>query len=238
VEKGSALDPNDALIQASLSAELRSVGRLTDAIKAGQRAVELDPYSPWGVITYIFTLRVAGQVREMEDEIGKARNMWGETQTADFCEFIYALQYGDPRRAEALLPSLDLDEFDAEAARRTIAARLNPTPANVDAALNLYREQMQRSPSQGGGYLLRLGIFGRTEEAFALLADKSFQKGFVGWEILFTPPLAHVRNDPRFIRVAADLGLLNYWRQSGHWPDFCSDPRLPYDCKTEAAKYK
>jgi len=236
-EKATALDPNDALIQASLSFELRSVGRLTDAVRAGQRAVELDPYSPWGVITYIFTLRVAGQVKEMEKENDKARKMWGETQTADANDFIYSLQYGDPRRAESLLPSLDLDEFDAEAARRTIAARLNPTQANVDAALKLYREQMQRMPSRGGAYLLRLGIFGRTDDALALLTDKSFQKGFVGWEILFTPALAHVRNDPRFMRVAADLGLLNYWRRSGHWPDFCSDPRLPYDCKAEAAKY-
>jgi len=28
----------------------------------------------------------------------------------------------------------------------------------------------------------------------------------------------------------------DYWRKSGKWPDFCFDPKLPYDCKVEAAK--
>jgi hypothetical protein len=38
------------------------------------------------------------------------------------------------------------------------------------------------------------------------------------------------------IAVAQRLGLLNYWRLSGEWPDFCFQPDLPYDCKAEAAK--
>ena len=29
---------------------------------------------------------------------------------------------------------------------------------------------------------------------------------------------------------------LEYWRKYGIWPDFCSKPDLPYDCKAEAAK--
>jgi hypothetical protein len=36
--------------------------------------------------------------------------------------------------------------------------------------------------------------------------------------------------------VAKSTGLLAYWQESGHWPDFCSDPNLTYDCKKEAAK--
>jgi hypothetical protein len=38
------------------------------------------------------------------------------------------------------------------------------------------------------------------------------------------------------MRVAQHLGLLAHWRNSGKWPDFCSEPDLPYDCKAEAAK--
>ena len=39
------------------------------------------------------------------------------------------------------------------------------------------------------------------------------------------------------MQVAARLGLVRYWRQTGYWPDFCTTERLRYDCKTEAAKY-
>ena len=34
------------------------------------------------------------------------------------------------------------------------------------------------------------------------------------------------------------IGLVDYWRTTGKWPDFCSDPSLPYDCKAEAAKLR
>jgi len=33
------------------------------------------------------------------------------------------------------------------------------------------------------------------------------------------------------------MTLLAYWKKSGKWPDFCSDPDLPYDCRKEGAKY-
>ena len=53
---------------------------------------------------------------------------------------------------------------------------------------------------------------------------------------LFLPPTAPLRSDPRFMQVAAKLGLVAYWRATGHWPDFCSEPCLPYDCRREAVK--
>jgi hypothetical protein len=82
-----------------------------------------------------------------------------------------------------------------------------------------------------------LGEFRRTDELlnFLLAArDESQFPYFV--EILFRPSQANLRADPRFMQVAAHLGLLDYWRRSEDWPDFCSDPDLPYDCKKEAAR--
>jgi hypothetical protein len=55
--------------------------------------------------------------------------------------------------------------------------------------------------------------------------------------LLFRPAFAAFRKDPRFMGVAKRIGLVDFWRASGRWPDFCEAPGLPYDCKTEAAKY-
>jgi hypothetical protein len=55
--------------------------------------------------------------------------------------------------------------------------------------------------------------------------------------VLFRPALKGLRADPRFIQIAHRIGLTNYWRKSGKWPDFCSEPGLPYNCQAEAAKY-
>jgi hypothetical protein len=38
------------------------------------------------------------------------------------------------------------------------------------------------------------------------------------------------------MRLAARIGLVDYWQASGHWPDFCGESGLPYDCKAEAKR--
>lgn len=52
--------------------------------------------------------------------------------------------------------------------------------------------------------------------------------------LLYYPEMAGVRRDPRFWPLVARFGLTDYWLKSGHWPDFCTEPGLPYDCKTAA----
>jgi len=57
-------------------------------------------------------------------------------------------------------------------------------------------------------------------------------------DLLFFDYMAPLRSDPRFIIVAARLGLVAIWRTTNHWPDFCSAPGLPYSCQGMAAKLK
>jgi hypothetical protein len=57
-----------------------------------------------------------------------------------------------------------------------------------------------------------------------------------GTRFLFVSETAAMRRDPRFMALAARIGLVDYWRATGHWPDFCAEPGLPYDCKAEAAR--
>jgi hypothetical protein len=33
--------------------------------------------------------------------------------------------------------------------------------------------------------------------------------------------LPAARGDPRFKQILRDMGLVDYWRQSGKWADFC-----------------
>lgn len=53
---------------------------------------------------------------------------------------------------------------------------------------------------------------------------------------LFLALTAPMRADARFMPLARKLGFVAYWRETGHWPDFCSEPGVPYDCRVEAAK--
>jgi DNA-binding winged helix-turn-helix (wHTH) protein/tetratricopeptide (TPR) repeat protein len=53
---------------------------------------------------------------------------------------------------------------------------------------------------------------------------------------LFMPWMASLRTDPRIIPVFERLGLLDYWRQSGNWPDFCETEPQPVCSEMKAGK--
>ena len=43
-------------------------------------------------------------------------------------------------------------------------------------------------------------------------------------QVLFVPATAPLRADPRFLPMCHACGLGDYWRQSGHTPDFLGVP--------------
>jgi TolB-like protein/DNA-binding winged helix-turn-helix (wHTH) protein/tetratricopeptide (TPR) repeat protein len=56
--------------------------------------------------------------------------------------------------------------------------------------------------------------------------------------ILLRPAFRKVRKDPAVMRLFEETGQLNYWIQTGNWPDYCDDPELPYDCGAAAQEYR
>jgi len=238
LEEGARIDPDDGRIQMHLSEAFQSVGRMSDSVQAAQRGVELEPGSPYTRSQYILALVYSGEFSKAKADIAEARKKWPNDPAIDFADFGLQFRYGDPRAALPLLPGLN-DSSDAAMApyRKLIAARLDPTPAKVDDALAALGGQSPNNPATRNRVLLALGNFGRVDEVYKLLEDPAFQP-FIKRDALFRPDFAAVRADPRFMQVAARLGLVRYWRQTGYWPDFCSSERLPYDCKAEAAKYR
>jgi hypothetical protein len=53
-------------------------------------------------------------------------------------------------------------------------------------------------------------------------------------DLLFQAGMPELRNDPRFARLCARLGLVEFWMATGKWPDCASE--VPYDFKAECAK--
>jgi hypothetical protein len=136
-----------------------------------------------------------------------------------------------------LLPKVtDFNDAAQAPTRKVIVARLEPTPAKIDDAIAALETRWSEDPRYRNLVLLGVGNFGRADQVYQLLEDPKFQP-FVDTDILFRPDFAAVRADPRFMPIAAKLGLVRYWRQSGYWPDFCTSEQLHYDCKTEAAKF-
>ena len=86
------------------------------------------------------------------------------------------------------------------------------------------------SPDNG---IMMLAALGETRQAieianFALDHQQQVQPMF-----LFTPVTRNVRQDPGFVSLAARLGLIRYWRETGKRPDFCTDPATRSECSLQ-----
>ena len=118
--------------------------------------------------------------------------------------------------------------------------RADPTPANIDRMMAFLQELYRRRGLTAGvvmGHAQAYGEFDREHVLYDLISrlpageDLSMLSA-----VMFRPSLREFRHDPRFMALAKRIGLVDYWQQSGKWPDFCFDPDQPYDCKAEAAK--
>ena len=238
LEEGAKIEPDNGRIQMHLSEELMSVGRMSDSVQAAQRGVELEPGTPYTRSQYILALVYSGEFSKAKADLAEARKKWPNDPAIDYADFSLQFRYGDARAALELLPRV-ANSSDADMApyRKLITARLDPTRAKVDDALTALNGQSSSNPKVRNNVLLTLGNFGRVDEVYQLLEGPAFQR-FTRSDILFRPDFAPVRADPRFMQIAARLGLVRYWSQTGFWPDFCTSERLRYDCKTEAAKYR
>lgn len=237
LNKASEIDPNDGLIQMHLAGELMGVGRLSDAVDAAQRSVELEPGISFVRVQYILVLMYSGQIARAEAALAEARRKWPADPIITSTAFSVNYRYGDPRAALQLLPQVADNDVGQAMMRKVIEARIDPTPAKIDEAIAAFSASSPNDPNARGALLAVLAKFGRTDEAYQLLGTPNASAG-INKELLFRPDFASIRADPRFMGVAARLGLVRYWRQTGNWPDFCTTEKLRYDCKTEAAKYQ
>ena len=206
---------------------LRQVGRLQEALEIAERARSLgDPRMHSVRVPLTFLHAQSGDMRGARARLDEA---WRDNpRLARDLDFTVTFWWDDPATARRNLvrlgsgerSGLDLACFDrhlAAIARRRVVRGLEADCATVDSD---WRVRM-------------LARQGDVDGAYAEAANPTVvnQRSTI---FLFYPEMKAFRADPRFMPFAARLGLVDYWRNTGHWPDFCSEPDLPYDCKAVA----
>ena len=236
-EDGIKHHPDNAMLYRSRGERSMYVGRMNDAIVDLQHAVQLAPLSPVNQETLASVYAYRGDTDAGYAQLRKAEALWPSAPAVIFARYRLDLRYGDPKEALKLLQDqTDQGALQAEQAA-FIRARIDPSPQNIERSIGEDRKIYRQYPDFIGQIVQTLAQFGRKDEVLDILLHYNGGEG-AGYaaEVLFRPALHDVWRDPRSIAAAARLRLLRYWEKSGRWPDFCSDPKLPYDCKTEAAK--
>jgi hypothetical protein len=79
---------------------------------------------------------------------------------------------------------------------------------------------------------MMLAALGETSQAIEAANSGLDRQRLESW-ILFTPVTRNMRQDPRFVGLAARLGLIKYWRETGKWPDFCTGSAARRECSPQ-----
>jgi len=242
LQRGLAEDERNSALSAEYSELLFEVGRFDDALAYARNANTLEPLSLNKRTTVATILLQSGDIesaRDIADELGDVwpddPNLWllrlrvafwGETYD-DALALINApaSQIRSTRARQCWSYAVDAMRSQAQTLARTTAVRHVVDCSNTG---DLPTAQV----------LMQYSALGELDEAFALARQRFADERRGGEDVLFSAATSPMRNDPRFMPLMRDLGLLGYWRLSGRWPDFCRDPDLPYRCQAEAQRLR
>lgn len=237
-DRAVELGPDDAVAYATRSQVFHNVGRMSEAVEDAGKAVQLDPLSPPLRDNYISALLYSGQLGIALQELDKAERLWPGASSVRESRLRINVRYGDAQEALRMIrsdPSLagwgSMESF--------LEARIDPSPAKVEKAIDDARNNLRdyaRYPDVIAHVAQVYGEFGREKELLDIVLRAPPAQLTNLPDVIFRPALVDFWNDPGSLLVAKRIGLLQFWQQSGKWPDFCDQHNLPYDCKKEAAK--
>ena len=235
-EAGLARYPRNPFLLSARSWQLRSVGRMDEAARTAGTLVSLYPDSAAANTEYVQSLMSSGRVQQARNVLERAAKLAPGAPNLRGARWRLEMRYGDPKAA------LDMARTTGSVVDASmisfLRARINPTRDNIDRAVTDMEAAYRADPREPGILAQGLGAFGRTEDAIQLLLRYDGSNSGDGAEMLFRPPMREVRHDPRFILIARNFGITDYWMRSGILPDFCFDPDLPYDCRQELARLR
>ena len=225
-ERAYALAADRAAVPYSGLSELRAwmlltEGRVTEAAVLLRATNALDPLSVGRSFLLQTALFSSGQAEAAEAEYQRSLDLPGQREAIEHIALMRVWADGDARlvrsrfdrflsHAVVPMPTLEAirDVHDNPAAALALLHVAAADPANSDATRQMLLGQYASH-------------FGDIELALASLRRATLHSsGGVTINTLWWPGMAAARRAPGFKRLIRDLGLYDYWRQSGHWADF------------------
>jgi TolB-like protein len=218
----------------------RTIGRARECAEITEKAYPSDPLNPMFVMVTAMARMAIGQVAEaiplLQDLMARAPGM------------IYPIAV--LLRAYALLKDWEaVDKLLAAAGNLParafddgvmfIRAERNPTAENIGAMRDALEAHVARTGSVDVTRLVYAAHLGLVDDVYRIvenahLGPRGSADDVIGPDayrtgMLFWKGMPEIRNDPRFVRLCARLGLVEFWLATQKWPD-CAD-EAPYDFK-------
>jgi TolB-like protein len=224
---------------------LRLTGRLRESLAEAEAIYRLDMLDPMSANLVALARMATGQVAEAvpvyEDLVARIPGMSFPISSL-LRAHAFLCDWSAVDRLLAVAATRPLREFQDTIP--FVRAKRDPTPVNLDA----YRSEFEAHVAITGGVdvarLVYAAHLGLVDEAYraaqgARLGPIGASTDIMGPDgyrtaLLFQASMPELRNDPRFPRLCARLGLVEFWHATGLWPD-CAD-ELPYDLRAACAE--
>jgi TolB-like protein len=234
-----AKDPDFPFLNMRECRFLTDVGRPRAALPYCQRAIALRPLADPIGWSFAAALYAAGQEDLARRQLARVTPLHPNHYSIRVWNLEVDAFAGSADRAHAILRDrdrvpLNFSPESVDALDAMLNARKNPTPAAVDAAMAALWDANRKHRLPSRFVVLSAAALGRPDDAFVALKDNSIV--FPEPYDLFEPAEASLWTDPRFWRIAANRGLLVYWRARKAWPDLCASSGGALDCQQLAAR--
>jgi TolB-like protein len=226
---------------------LRHTGRVRASLDEAERSWRLDPLDAMSANMVALARMAAGRVAEAvpvyEELVARLPGM-----SFPISSLLRAHAFLDDREAVqrllALAATRPMREFQDTIP--FVRARLDPTPDHIGAWRREFESQAAASGGVDVARLVYAAHLGLVDEAYraaegARLGPAGRDGDIMGPDgyrtaLLFQASMPELRNDRRFVRLCARLGLVEFWLASGLWPD-CADA-VPYDFRRECERVR
>jgi tetratricopeptide (TPR) repeat protein len=224
---------------------LRTMGRVRESAEETERAYQLDALDPASANMVALARMAAGRIDEAvpvyEDLVERVPNMSFPVSSL-LRAYAFQQDWAAVDRLLELATKRQLREF--QDGLPFIRTKRDPTPENIGAMRSALEAHVAKTGCVDVSRLVYAAHLGLVEEAYR--AAETARLGPVGTSddimgpdayrtsLLFQANMPELRNDLRFPRLCARLGLVEFWEAVGKWPD-CAD-EVPYDFKAECAK--
>ncbi|HEX5237790.1 MAG TPA: winged helix-turn-helix domain-containing protein [Sphingomicrobium sp.] len=235
------LDPSIDSVAGDGSELLLRMGRLDEGLERARRGVALDPFSPVETADLITALIDDGHLSEAGATVERAVRVWPDDTILQVVNLDYQARFGDPNAALAIVndPAArpeKVRDVTLAAYRHLAEARKANGPAQTRAFIAWLKQEVVSGQLGVDFAAPHLAQFGDVDDAFRLALAAPADITNIDPAFLWTPEALRLRRDHRFVTLASKFYVAAFWRQTGLWPDFCSTPGWPYDCKAEAAR--
>ena len=224
---------------------LRTMGRVRESLDETERAYRLDALDPMSANGLALARMAAGRVAEAvpvyEELVARVPDMSFPVSSL-LRAYAFQQDWAAVDRLLALAEKRQLREF--QDGLPFIRAKRDPTAANIGAWRSALEAYVNKTGCVDVARLVYAAHLGLVDEAYraaerARLGPAGTSDDIMGPDgyrpsLLFQAGMPELRNDPRFARLCARLGLVEFWMTTGKWPD-CAD-EVPYDFKVECAK--